>query len=126
MCTSCVQNDLNVSEWYLDIPPITRAYFTLSFLLTAATALDLISPFSLYLNLQLVFDKGEVSSPCALVIVHGGGAAVAAAASLSRCPMVLTATSSPLLRPPHCRAPRPLPSLLSPLSCSVCHLTAVP
>ena len=54
------QNDLNVSEWYLDIPPVTRAYFTLSFLLTAATAMELVSPFSLYLNVQLVLEKGEV------------------------------------------------------------------
>ncbi|GMH67592.1 hypothetical protein TrLO_g9408 [Triparma laevis f. longispina] len=41
-------------SWYFDIPPITRSYLTLSFLLTSLTTLDLISPFSLYFNSKLI------------------------------------------------------------------------
>ena len=35
-------------EWYHEIPIVSRVYLTASFLTTAACALDLVSPFSLY------------------------------------------------------------------------------
>lgn len=46
-------------EWYNDIPVVSRVYLTLSFLTTAACALDLVSPFSLYFNYNLIVDKGQ-------------------------------------------------------------------
>ena len=52
--------DIDLSDWYWEIPVITRAYFTASFLITAGTALDFLSPFSLYFNAQLIFTKLEV------------------------------------------------------------------
>eukprot|EP01062_Namystynia_karyoxenos_P073499 TRINITY_DN70296_c0_g1_i1.p1 TRINITY_DN70296_c0_g1~~TRINITY_DN70296_c0_g1_i1.p1 ORF type:complete len:220 (+),score=66.54 TRINITY_DN70296_c0_g1_i1:68-727(+) len=48
-----------LEAWYFAIPPVTRAYLTLSFLLTASTALGLVSPHQLYLNWRLV-SSGEV------------------------------------------------------------------
>jgi len=47
-------------EWYNDIPVVSRLYLTASFLTTAACALDLVSPFSLYFNYKLIFEKGQV------------------------------------------------------------------
>ena len=42
---------------YRDIPIVSRTYLTASFLTTAACALDLVSPFSLYYNFGLIFYK---------------------------------------------------------------------
>lgn len=47
-------------EWYYEIPIISRLYLTGSFLTTTACALDLVSPFSLYFNFNLIFFKGQV------------------------------------------------------------------
>lgn len=47
-------------EWYLDIPIVSRTYLTASFVTTAACALELVSPFSLYYNFKLIFHEGEV------------------------------------------------------------------
>ncbi|CAI5727433.1 unnamed protein product [Peronospora effusa] len=47
-------------EWYHDIPIVSRLYLTGSFLTTTACALDLVSPFSLYFNFNLIFLKGQV------------------------------------------------------------------
>ncbi|CAI5722699.1 unnamed protein product [Hyaloperonospora brassicae] len=47
-------------EWYYDIPVVSRLYLTGSVLTTTACALDLVSPFSLYFNFQLIFLKGQV------------------------------------------------------------------
>ena len=41
-------------EWYNDIPIVSRLYLTFSFVTTAACALDLVSPFSLYFNYKLI------------------------------------------------------------------------
>ena len=46
-------------EWYNDIPIVSRLYLTFSFVTTAACALDLVSPFSLYFNYKLIVDKGQ-------------------------------------------------------------------
>jgi len=47
-------------DWYLEIPIITRVYLTTSVVTTAACALELVSPFSLYFNAQLVVYKFQV------------------------------------------------------------------
>ena len=47
-------------EWYNEIPVVSRLYLTGSFITTAACALDLVSPFSLYFNFKLIFHKGQV------------------------------------------------------------------
>ena len=44
----------------MEIPPISRLYLTGAFLTTAACAVDLISPFSLYFNWDLVFVQGQL------------------------------------------------------------------
>lgn len=51
--------DINVMAWYMEIPLISRLYLTGAFLTTAACAVDIISPFSLYFNWDLVFE-GQV------------------------------------------------------------------
>ena len=45
---------------YMEIPLISRLYLTGAFLTTAACAVDLISPFALYFNWELVFSQGQV------------------------------------------------------------------
>ncbi|CAK4472013.1 unnamed protein product, partial [Aphanomyces euteiches] len=47
-------------EWYYEIPVISRLYLTGAFLTTAACALELVSPFSLYFNFNLIFYRGQV------------------------------------------------------------------
>ncbi|KAL7536324.1 hypothetical protein ACHAWF_005436 [Thalassiosira exigua] len=47
-------------SWYMDIPVISRLYFTSAFLTTAGCALDIISPFSLYFNFDLIFHQGQL------------------------------------------------------------------
>ncbi|ETV96887.1 hypothetical protein H310_10163 [Aphanomyces invadans] len=47
-------------EWYHEIPVISRLYLTGAFLTTVACALELISPFSLYFNFNLIFYRGQV------------------------------------------------------------------
>ena len=44
----------------MDIPIISRLYLTGAFLTTAACAVDIVSPFSLYFNWSLIFTQGEV------------------------------------------------------------------
>ena len=45
--------------WYMDIPLVSRLYLTGAFLSTAACAVDIITPFSLYFNWTLVM-QGQV------------------------------------------------------------------
>jgi Derlin-2/3 len=45
---------------YMEIPVVSRVYLTGAFLTTAACAVDLISPFSLYFNWDLVFSQGQI------------------------------------------------------------------
>jgi Derlin-2/3 len=47
-------------SWYMDIPVVSRIYFTSAFLTTAGCAMDLISPFSLYFSFDLIFFEGQV------------------------------------------------------------------
>jgi len=49
-----------VEEWYTQLPIITRSYVTLSFLTTAGCALEVITPFNVYFNSRLIFQKLEL------------------------------------------------------------------
>mmetsp|Transcript_19954 Transcript_19954/g.29871 ORF Transcript_19954/g.29871 Transcript_19954/m.29871 type:complete len:233 (+) Transcript_19954:96-794(+) len=51
---------MQIEQWLRDIPPITRTYMIGAFLTTAACALDLVSPFSLYFNANLIFRKFQL------------------------------------------------------------------
>lgn len=51
-----------LQDWYLEIPPVTRVYFTSSVLTTVACSLEVISPFTLYFNINLIFTKGQARS----------------------------------------------------------------
>jgi Derlin-2/3 len=51
---------LNVEDWYKQMPIITRSYLTLSVLITAGCASEIISPYSLYLNANRVAKHWEV------------------------------------------------------------------
>ena len=51
---------MTLEQWYRQMPVVTRSYLTLSFLTTAGCALELISPFSVYYNSNLIFRKGQV------------------------------------------------------------------
>mmetsp|Transcript_11168 Transcript_11168/g.27447 ORF Transcript_11168/g.27447 Transcript_11168/m.27447 type:complete len:253 (+) Transcript_11168:286-1044(+) len=46
-----------LEQWIREIPPVTRTYMIGAFLTTAACALDLVSPFSLYFSATLIFQK---------------------------------------------------------------------
>ncbi|GAX26191.1 Derlin-2/3 [Fistulifera solaris] len=51
--------NVDLMSWYMEIPPISRLYLTGAFLTTAACAVDLISPFSLYFSWELVY-QGQI------------------------------------------------------------------
>lgn len=53
-------DQVNLLDWYHSIPPVTRVLFTASMAITAACALDMLSPFSLYYNYSLIWERGEV------------------------------------------------------------------
>jgi hypothetical protein len=44
----------------MEIPVISRLYLTGAFLTTAACAVEILNPFSLYFNWDLVFSKGQI------------------------------------------------------------------
>lgn len=46
-------------EWYRRVPVVSRLYLTCSVLTTAACALELVSPFTLYFNYRLIVEKGQ-------------------------------------------------------------------
>eukprot|EP00275_Glaucocystis_incrassata_P002178 EC124944.1.p1 GENE.EC124944.1~~EC124944.1.p1 ORF type:complete len:155 (+),score=19.92 EC124944.1:49-513(+) len=47
----------SIEDFYKQMPLVTRSYLTIAFLTTAACHLELISPFSLYFNFKLIFQK---------------------------------------------------------------------
>lgn len=44
----------------MEIPIVSRIYVTSAFLTTAGCAMDLISPYSLYFNLDLIVQEGQI------------------------------------------------------------------
>ena len=44
-------------QWYLEMPPVTRAYSTACFMTTLAVQLDIVSPFQLYYNPMLIWKQ---------------------------------------------------------------------
>lgn len=56
-----MDGNVNLLDWYWEMPVVTRLYFTCSFALTVVCALDLgVSPLHLYFSPRLI-DKGEAS-----------------------------------------------------------------
>jgi Derlin-2/3 len=51
---------VDLMSWYMEIPPVSRLYLTGAFLTTAGCALEVISPYTLFFNYDLVFEKGQV------------------------------------------------------------------
>lgn len=49
-----------LEDWYKQLPLITRIYVTLCFLTTAGCALEIITPFNIYFNARLIFQKLEL------------------------------------------------------------------
>ena len=45
---------------YFAMPPVTRAYTTACVLTTLAVQLDLLTPFDIYFNPVLVFERGQI------------------------------------------------------------------
>lgn len=41
---------MDLLDWFWEMPPVTRAYFTASTAATILCALDVITPYHLYLN----------------------------------------------------------------------------
>lgn len=50
-------NDL--FTWYTDIPVVSRTYLTLAISLSTACFMDILSPFSLYFNFELILNKAS-------------------------------------------------------------------
>jgi len=46
----------DILSWYRDIPPVSRFYFTSAFLTTACCAIEVINPYYLYYNPELIFE----------------------------------------------------------------------
>ena len=49
----------DVLQWYYDIPVVSRCYLTAAVGTTTACFLDLVSPLTLYYNLDLIMGKGQ-------------------------------------------------------------------
>jgi hypothetical protein len=50
----------SLEQFIASFPPITRTYMAAALLTTAACALDVLSPFSLYFSWVMVYEKGQV------------------------------------------------------------------
>jgi len=46
----------DVLSWYMDIPPVSRVYFTSAFLTTAFCAIEVINPYYLYYSTDLILE----------------------------------------------------------------------
>eukprot|EP00803_Ostreobium_quekettii_P011107 evm.model.scf_344.4 EVM.evm.TU.scf_344.4 scf_344:45187-52607(-) len=61
-----------VEEWYSQLPIVTKSYVTLSFLTTAGCALEVITPFNVYFNARLIFQKLEIWRLLTSFLYFGG------------------------------------------------------
>ncbi|KXS21877.1 Der1-like protein [Gonapodya prolifera JEL478] len=52
-------NTFPLEQWFFDIPPLTRTYVTAVVAATLACQVDLISPFHLYFNPDLIWKAGQ-------------------------------------------------------------------
>lgn len=52
--------DIDVMEWYTRIPIVSRAYLTGAFLATTACAIDIVSPYTLYFDYNLIVHQGQL------------------------------------------------------------------
>ncbi len=50
----------SIEEWYQTMPPITKAYFLAAVGSTVFCAASVVSPFSLYLDFDMIVGKLEV------------------------------------------------------------------
>merc|ERR1712188_291706 len=50
----------SIEDWYKEMPIVTRTYLTLAFATTVLCSLDVISPFTVYFNLQLITQKMQL------------------------------------------------------------------
>jgi hypothetical protein len=57
--TPFAKMQVNLLDWYWELPIITRIYFTGTFLLTALCSLDVLSPFQLYYSSSAIA-RGEL------------------------------------------------------------------
>lgn len=48
-----------LDQWFKEIPPVTRTYLILSLITTVSCGIDVVSPFHLYLNFNLIFNRHE-------------------------------------------------------------------
>jgi Derlin-2/3 len=45
----------DIVSWYMEIPPVSRVYFTSAFLTTTCCAIEVINPYDLYYSSELIF-----------------------------------------------------------------------
>ena len=48
---------MSPSQWFYEVPPVTRTYIASAMVVTASCSLELVSPFSLYFNVNLIVTK---------------------------------------------------------------------
>ncbi|KAH9422038.1 Derlin-2 [Dermatophagoides pteronyssinus] len=58
-------------QFYMSMPPVTRAYTTACVLTTLAVQLELVSPFQLYFNPNLIFQKFQIWRLLTTFLFHG-------------------------------------------------------
>ncbi|KAH9510450.1 Derlin-2 [Dermatophagoides farinae] len=58
-------------QFYMSMPPVTRAYTTACVLTTLAVQLELVSPFQLYFNPNLIFQKFQIWRLVTTFLFHG-------------------------------------------------------
>jgi Derlin-2/3 len=46
-------------RWFLDIPVVSRVYLSAALATSAACFMDVVSPLTLYFNLDLIWSKGQ-------------------------------------------------------------------
>lgn len=55
-----MDGNVNIFDWYWDMPIVTRIYFTACTVATVSCAMDLITPFHLYYNSHAIWHQGQL------------------------------------------------------------------